>query len=82
MPNNIENLIEKLRRDVQHKKSLAVRKAQIEDDNQIQGKNTIVLKLGDLLHEKIIQDANDLDISRQKVIENILMRHYKILRRN
>lgn len=79
---SIDDLIEKLRREVQYKKSLAVRKAKIENkDGFVEEKNIIVLKIGNALHDKINKNADDLGISRQKIIENILMKHYGMLRK-
>ena len=77
-----ESLIEKLKREVQYKKSLAIRKAKIENkDGVVSKRNIVVLKIADPLFNKIQEDSEALDVSNQKVIENILMKHYKLLRR-
>jgi hypothetical protein len=75
-------LIDELKRRVKEKKSIAFRKAKIsKKDKNIKETLTIVLKIGKVLHRKIKEDADKLSISRQKVIINILLKHYGLLRR-
>lgn len=78
----IESLIDKLKREIQYKKSLAVRKSKIEKEPTFpKFKSRVVMNLGETLFRKIEEESNGLNISKQKMIESILLKHYGLLRR-
>lgn len=76
-----EFFIETLKEQVRIDKSKAIKKAHIKKQTKYLIKTNVVLKLGHGLLEKIEKDAEDLEISKQKVIENILLKHYRLLKR-
>lgn len=82
MDKKTENIIEKLKQEIQYKKSLNIRKAQIEDkDNPRNIKHRIVLQVGETLFNKIKNKAEELEVSNQKVIESVLLKHFNLMRR-
>ena len=76
-----ERLIEKLKDQIRIKKAKAIKKTYTSGKDNYTSKNIIVLKIGGTLYDKIEEDAENLETSRQKIIENILLKHYGLLRR-